>query len=219
MKIPKLGLESLPALSLHEPARMNIYACEECGEEIVSREIRAGVTPFLFFCFACGAPARSNMYRDQGLDPDDAVIEWFQPATQEEWEEHCQRLVEMADKRRGFLRLLKEEAEELGVTMEVARERRLQLVFLGVREHVAAGGLIWRQVRELPVPHHFKVRMMGRGNRGPSHVEVAVFAGKRGQTLANIGTLRMDEEDWSNRHRLFAKGVEVEELEPVAVEP
>jgi hypothetical protein len=67
-----------------QPARdvINMYTCEECHAQIVTRDVDAGVTPMFIRCRVtrnCKGTMTSSMYQvDQTLV---ATHEWYRPLT------------------------------------------------------------------------------------------------------------------------------------------
>lgn len=61
--------------------RVNCYVCK-CGHITKTKDIDAGVTPFMFGCEQCGEFSQSSMYRDVApyLEP---TIEWYRPSLEE----------------------------------------------------------------------------------------------------------------------------------------
>jgi len=62
--------------------RLNIYACEKCRGHIVTRDLHAGVTPFMLRCHAtdgCAGMMKSSLYRvfDQSVRE---THQWVRPA-------------------------------------------------------------------------------------------------------------------------------------------
>lgn len=56
---------------------VNCYTCRACGARHVTRNVDAGVTPFLIQCRRCGDMASSCFYRvDQSTAPG---FEWYRP--------------------------------------------------------------------------------------------------------------------------------------------
>ena len=58
--------------------RFNCYTCQTCGHVTKTKDIDAGVTPFMFDCESCGNVAYSSFYKDirPYLKP---TIEWYRP--------------------------------------------------------------------------------------------------------------------------------------------
>lgn len=57
--------------------RVNCYVCS-CGRITKTKDVDAGVTPFMFNCEKCGGEARSTFYKD--IAPDQQpTIEWYRP--------------------------------------------------------------------------------------------------------------------------------------------
>lgn len=57
--------------------RVNCYVCE-CGHITKTKDVDAGVTPFMHTCEKCGQMARSTFYKD--IAPEQrATEEWFRP--------------------------------------------------------------------------------------------------------------------------------------------
>ncbi len=58
---------------------INVYVCQSCGTEVVTRNKHDGTTPFMVGCVACPGVSYSSFYRvDQTLTP---THEWFKPMT------------------------------------------------------------------------------------------------------------------------------------------
>lgn len=61
--------------------RVNCYKCK-CGHITKTKDIDAGVTPFMHSCEKCGQYAQSTMYRD--IVPDQKPTqEWYRPTLKE----------------------------------------------------------------------------------------------------------------------------------------
>jgi len=61
-----------------EANRVNCYVCEKCGHVTKTRDVDAGVTPFVFTCEECGGDAISTFYKD--IAPEQTpTIEWYRP--------------------------------------------------------------------------------------------------------------------------------------------
>ncbi len=61
--------------------RINCYVCA-CGHITKTRDINAGVTPFMFTCEKCGDVAKSTFYQD--ITPDqEPTFEWYRPTLKE----------------------------------------------------------------------------------------------------------------------------------------
>lgn len=61
--------------------RFNCYVCS-CGHITKTKDVDAGVTPFMFTCEECGNFARSTFYND--IVPDKLhTIEWYRPSLKE----------------------------------------------------------------------------------------------------------------------------------------
>lgn len=58
--------------------RVNCYTCQSCGKITKTKDIDAGVTPFMHSCAYCKSTAYSSFYRDIAphLEP---VEEWYRP--------------------------------------------------------------------------------------------------------------------------------------------
>jgi RNase P subunit RPR2 len=62
--------------------RVTCYKCKECGEITKTRDVDAGVTPFVFTCESCGGEAHSSFYKD--IRPmQEPTIEWFRPTLEQ----------------------------------------------------------------------------------------------------------------------------------------
>lgn len=69
----------------HLKGKVNIYVCRTCRGHIVTRDIDAGVTPFMLKCRAkleCDGDMQSSMYRvfDQEVRED---YQWYRPTAAE----------------------------------------------------------------------------------------------------------------------------------------
>ena len=62
--------------------RVNCYTCTKCRRTTKTKDIDAGVTPFIIGCSHCGAEATSSMYHDNApsLKP---TQEWYRPELKE----------------------------------------------------------------------------------------------------------------------------------------
>jgi hypothetical protein len=62
--------------------RVNCYVCQSCSHITKTKDIDAGVTPFIIRCEKCGKEAQSTMYRDIAphLNP---TFEWYRPSLEE----------------------------------------------------------------------------------------------------------------------------------------
>lgn len=61
--------------------RVNVYTCPQ-GHKTKTKDINAGVTPFMHQCEKCFAMARSSMYED--IAPDlEPTQEWYRPELEE----------------------------------------------------------------------------------------------------------------------------------------
>ncbi len=65
--------------------KLNIYTCDRCHGHVVTKDLDAGVTPFLIPCSTttgCKGFMKSSMYRvfDQGMKPD---LVWYRPGADE----------------------------------------------------------------------------------------------------------------------------------------
>jgi len=61
--------------------RVNCYVCS-CRHITKTKDVDAGVTPFLSECEACGRMAQSTMYRDIAPEKQ-PTIEWYRPTLKE----------------------------------------------------------------------------------------------------------------------------------------
>lgn len=64
--------------------RVNCYQCSSfhCRHITKTKDVDAGVTPFMFSCEKCGETARSTMYQD--VAPlQSPTIEWYRPSLSE----------------------------------------------------------------------------------------------------------------------------------------
>lgn len=58
--------------------RLNAYRCQSCGHLTVTKDVDAGVTPFMHTCEKCGSMAESSFYR---VDPNlKHTQEWYRPS-------------------------------------------------------------------------------------------------------------------------------------------
>ena len=57
--------------------RVNCYSCK-CGHITKTKDVDAGVTPFIKLCESCGDLAKSNFYRDIAPEKE-PTIEWYRP--------------------------------------------------------------------------------------------------------------------------------------------
>lgn len=58
--------------------RVNCYTCPTCKHITKTKDIDAGVTPFLFDCERCGGNATSTFFKD--IAPtQEATFEWYRP--------------------------------------------------------------------------------------------------------------------------------------------
>lgn len=61
--------------------RLNVYVCDSCRHATVTKDVDAGVTPFMHNCEKCGGTAISRMYR---VDPNlKHTQEWYRPTLEE----------------------------------------------------------------------------------------------------------------------------------------
>lgn len=72
-------------MSTNNSGKLNIYTCEKCRGHIVTKDVDAGVTPFMIRCYAtedCPGNMQSSMYRvfDQSMK---ASHEWYSPNKEE----------------------------------------------------------------------------------------------------------------------------------------
>jgi hypothetical protein len=68
-------------MSLENP--INVYVCETCGGEIVTRDVDEGVTPFMLACRAtpgCNGRMTSRFYNVDPRYADHVTHEWFRPS-------------------------------------------------------------------------------------------------------------------------------------------
>ena len=57
--------------------RVNCYSCK-CGHITKTKDIDAGVTPFMFSCEKCGGTATSSFFKD--IAPEQKpTFEWYRP--------------------------------------------------------------------------------------------------------------------------------------------
>lgn len=58
--------------------RVNCYTCQTCGHITKTKDVDAGVTPFMHTCESCGQTAYSSFYKDIAphLKP---TQEWYRP--------------------------------------------------------------------------------------------------------------------------------------------
>ena len=61
--------------------RLNAYVCQLCGHGTVTKDVSAGVTPFMHQCEMCGGMAYSAMYRV--LTDRKPTQEWYRPTLEE----------------------------------------------------------------------------------------------------------------------------------------
>ena len=62
--------------------RVNCYTCQKCGHITKTKDIDAGVTPFMISCEKCKEVAYSSFYND--IAPtQEATIEWYRPSLEE----------------------------------------------------------------------------------------------------------------------------------------
>ncbi len=58
--------------------RVNCYVCKSCGHITKTKDVDAGVTPFMFSCEKCNQTAISSFYQD--IAPNQSpTIEWYRP--------------------------------------------------------------------------------------------------------------------------------------------
>jgi ribosomal protein L37AE/L43A len=62
--------------------RVNCYACQSCKRVTKTRDIDAGVTPFMFSCEHCGETAYSTFYKDIAPHKE-PTFEWYRPTLKE----------------------------------------------------------------------------------------------------------------------------------------
>jgi hypothetical protein len=62
--------------------RVNCYRCQSCGQITKTKDVDAGVTPFIFNCMHCGKEAYSSFYKDIApqIEPS---FEWYRPSLYE----------------------------------------------------------------------------------------------------------------------------------------
>lgn len=58
--------------------RVNCYTCQSCGHITKTRDIDAGVTPFMFLCEKCNKTAYSSFFEDIAPNQE-PTIEWYRP--------------------------------------------------------------------------------------------------------------------------------------------
>lgn len=62
--------------------RVNCYSCSKCGHITKTKDVDAGVTPFMHSCESCGGDAKSSFYHD--IFPAKAPTqEWYRPSLEE----------------------------------------------------------------------------------------------------------------------------------------
>lgn len=59
--------------------RVNCYRCSTCHHITKTKDIDAGVTPFMFTCENCGETATSTFYTDIA-HLQEPTIEWYRPS-------------------------------------------------------------------------------------------------------------------------------------------
>ena len=58
--------------------RVNCYTCDKCGHITKTKDVDAGVTPFIFNCEKCNSTAMSSFYKD--IAPEQKpTYEWYRP--------------------------------------------------------------------------------------------------------------------------------------------
>ena len=58
--------------------RVNCYTCQSCGHITKTKDVDAGVIPFMFLCEKCNSTAYSSFFKD--IAPDQQpTIEWYRP--------------------------------------------------------------------------------------------------------------------------------------------
>lgn len=62
--------------------RVNCYKCKECGHITKTKDVDAGVTPFMHTCENCSEMAYSTMYNDIAPHKE-PTEEWYRPSLQE----------------------------------------------------------------------------------------------------------------------------------------
>ena len=62
--------------------RVNCYRCKECGHITKTKDVDAGVTPFMHNCEECQEMAYSSMYQDIAPDKE-PTKEWYRPSLAE----------------------------------------------------------------------------------------------------------------------------------------
>lgn len=73
--------------------RINVYACLECGLELITRDADEGVTPFALPCDGCAHVMYSSFYRvPQSLTP---THEWYKPDDLSELDDFTQEHVKL----------------------------------------------------------------------------------------------------------------------------
>lgn len=62
--------------------RVNCYSCKTCGHITKTKDIDAGVTPFMSICEECNGIAYSSFYKD--IAPNQQpTFEWYRPSLKE----------------------------------------------------------------------------------------------------------------------------------------
>lgn len=69
----------------HNPNRINVWTCEECGKKHVCCDVDDGVTPFMIACRnpGCDGTAYSAFYRVPDAYALLVEYEWFMPSAEE----------------------------------------------------------------------------------------------------------------------------------------
>jgi hypothetical protein len=58
--------------------RVNCYTCQSCGHITKTKDIDAGVIPFMFMCEKCNGTAYSSFFKDIAPNQE-PTIEWYRP--------------------------------------------------------------------------------------------------------------------------------------------
>lgn len=82
-----IDVKTKPFYKVDLTNRVNCYVCPKCGYITKTKDIDAGVTPFMFECDNCGEFAYSRFYNDIApeLKP---VYEWYRPELKELFKMH-----------------------------------------------------------------------------------------------------------------------------------
>lgn len=61
--------------------RVNCYRCS-CGHITKTKDVDAGVTPFIIRCEECGSEAQSSFFKDIAPNQE-PTLEWYRPSIEE----------------------------------------------------------------------------------------------------------------------------------------